>query len=107
MARALIERRKSPRYLCSHIIEIWHGRETTAALLEDLSTEGAAIAFEAPLDQDELVVLVAPGLRASARVRYCTRRENDYRLGLEFTSGSRWQPQQWRPDHLFLPPSNK
>ena len=107
MARALIERGRSPRYLCSHIIEIWHGRETTAALLEDLSTEGAAIAFEAPLDQDELVVLVAPGLRASARVRYCTRRENDYRLGLEFTSGSRWQLQQWRPDHLFLPPSNK
>jgi hypothetical protein len=107
MARTLIERRKSPRYLCSHIVEIWHGRETTAGLLEDLSAEGAAIAFEAPLERDELVVLVAGGLQAGARVRYCTRRENDYRLGLEFTSGSRWQPHQWRPDHLFLPPSNK
>ena len=100
----LLERRRSPRYLCSHIVEISHGGRTAAGLLEDLSAEGAAVAVEAAVEASDLVEFRATGLRGRARVRYCRRRENDFVIGLEFANGCRWQPLEWQPDHLFLPP---
>ncbi|HYM11054.1 MAG TPA: PilZ domain-containing protein [Bryobacterales bacterium] len=103
--RPLVERRRSPRYLCSHLVEVAYGGRTMPALLEDLSLEGAAVSMEAPIEPGETVELVAPGLRARAQVRYCRPRETDFQLGLEFAEEYRWRPVEWRPDHLLLPPA--
>jgi len=104
----MLERRRSPRYLCSHIVDI--SRQDSdgyvrlgPALLEDLSREGAGVSLESPIAPGETVELMAPGLRAQAVVRYCRVRENDRQLGLEFDVPWRWQPDLWEPDHLFLP----
>jgi hypothetical protein len=78
-----------------------HTEEALPALLEDLSREGAGLALEAPLVPGTEVELVSSGLRGRGRVCYCIRREDDYRLGLEFLNGLRWQPDQWQPDHLL------
>lgn len=78
--------------------------ETSTGILEDLCPEGAGIAVEFAAIPDELVGLTVRGLRVAARVRYCNRRETDFRLGLEFTGGYRWSAEDWQPDHLFLPP---
>ena len=99
-----LERRRSPRYLCSHLVEL-RAEVELPALLEDLSREGAGIALEAALAPGAEIELVTPGLRASAQVRYCLPRETDFRLGLEFLNGVRWQLDRWQPDHLFLPPT--
>lgn len=106
----MTERRRSPRYLCSQIVEIRRSppeasAQPGAVLLEDLSREGAGLALEAALAPGESIELVTPGLPARARVCYCDRRENDFRAGLEFTDGCPWQPENWQPDHLFLPPA--
>jgi hypothetical protein len=101
----LIERRRSPRYLCSHLVEVAYGGRTTPALLEDLSIEGAAVSMDAPLEPGERIELVAPGRRARAQVRYCRQRETDFQLGLEFADECRWRPAEWQPDHLLLPPT--
>jgi hypothetical protein len=79
-----------------------HTEEDWPALLEDLSREGAGVASETPLAPGTEVELATPGLRGRARVCYCIRREDDYRLGLEFLNGLRWEPDQWQPDHLLL-----
>lgn len=103
--RPRVERRRSPRYLCSHLVQVAYGGRTTAALLEDLSLEGAAISMESPLETGETIELIAPGLRARAQVRYCRQRETDFQLGLEFAEECRWRPVEWQPDHLLLPPA--
>ena len=102
------ERRRSPRYWCSQMVEMSCRTEedvvvTTTVLLEDVSREGAAVSVEAPIAAGKMVELRAPGFQAHARVRFCRPRENDFHLGLEFPSGVEWQPDQWQPEHLFLP----
>ena len=97
-----LERRRSPRYLCSHLVVVLTDLPLPA-LLEDLSREGAGIALETPLSVDTEVGLLAGGLKTRAQVRYCLARETDFRVGVEFLDGVRWQPGQWQPDHLFLP----
>ncbi|MBI3664890.1 MAG: PilZ domain-containing protein [Acidobacteria bacterium] len=109
MPASFIERRRSPRYLCSHLVEIRHsdgrgGIHAVSALLEDVSREGAAVAVETPLEAGSVIELVAPGIRFQAEVRYSRRRERDFRLGLEFADSCRWDPDRWQPDHMFLPP---
>jgi O-methyltransferase/methyltransferase family protein/PilZ domain-containing protein len=98
-----LERRRSPRYLCSHLVVVLTD-VSLPGLLEDLSREGAGIALEAPLPIGAEVELLAGDLRTGAQVRYCLARETDFRIGVEFLNGVRWQPDQWQPDHLFLPP---
>ena len=109
MPRPFVERRRSPRYLCSHLVEIrWLDSQGAAhaipGLLEDVSREGAAIAVEQPIEAGTMVELITPGLQGRAEVRYCRPREQDFHLGLEFAGGCRWEPELWQPDHLFLPP---
>jgi PilZ domain len=103
-AQPSAERRRSPRHLCSHLVEISCAGQTSTGLLEDLSPEGAGIAVEFQAARDEMIELTAQGLHATGRVRYCNQRETDFRLGLEFTGGYRWSAEDWQPDHLFLPP---
>src|SRR5688572_9813094 len=98
-----LERRRSPRYLCSHLVVVL-ADSPLSGLLEDLSREGAGIALETPLPVGAEVKLLAGDLRARAQVRYSLARENDFRIGVEFLDGVRWRPDQWQPDHLFLPP---
>ncbi len=98
-----LERRRNPRYLCSHLVVVLTD-VPLPALLEDLSREGAGIALETPLPVGAEVELLAGDLRARAQVRQCLARETDFRIGVEFLNGFRWQPDQWQPDHLFLPP---
>lgn len=98
-----LERRRSPRYLCSHLVEV-RTQDLGPAVLEDLSREGAGIAVETPVTPGAELELITPGLRTRAQVRYCLPRETDYRVGVEFLNGVRWQPSLWQPDHLFLPP---
>ena len=96
------DRRRNPRYLCSHLVEIVHGESKQHGVLEELSAEGAAVSLDTPIGPGEAVEMVAPGWRARARVRYSKRRGKDFQIGLEFAEGCRWSPDVWQPDHLFL-----
>ena len=109
MVPGRMERRRSPRHLCSHLVvvrqEVSNSADSTStAVLEDLSREGAAISLETPLEAGTIIELSAPGLWVRAQVRYCRPREQDFLMGLEFADGFRWEPHLWQPDHLFLPP---
>jgi hypothetical protein len=101
------ERRREPRHLCSHLLEVATTNERQEALLEDLSPEGAAVAVENAIEAATIVDLSAPDFRARAEVRYCLRREGDFRLGLRFMEGFRWQTGIWQPDHLWMPPESE
>ena len=103
MERKREERRCCPRFLCSHLVEITCPSGRQAAVLEDISREGAAVVVEAPAAA-RILGFFGPGFQALAQVRYCLRRETDFRVGLRFEDGRRWQPGLWKPDHLWMPP---
>jgi PilZ domain-containing protein len=100
------ERRREPRHLCSHLLEVIAANGRQEAVLEDLSPEGAAVAVESAIAAGTVVELSAPDFCARAEVRYCLPREGGFRLGLRFTEGFRWQPGVWQPEHLWLPPGS-
>ena len=101
------ERRREPRHLCSHLLEVTAASGRQQAVLEDLSPEGAAVAVENAVEAATVVELSAPDFHARAEVRYCLQRDGDFRLGLRFTEGFRWQPGVWQPEHLWLPGSDR
>ena len=98
------DRRREPRHLCSHLLEVTAANGRQQAVLEDLSPEGAAVAVENAIEAATVVELSAPDFCARTEVRYCLRREADFRVGLRFTEGFRWHPGVWQPEHLWLPP---
>ncbi len=108
MERNKKERRREPRHLCSHLLEVIAASGRQEAVLEDLSPEGAAVALmvEKAIEAATVVELSAPDFHARAEVRYCLPRDGGFRLGLRFMEGFRWQPGVWQPEHLWLPPES-
>ena len=96
------------RWLCSHLVELSFLGDRSLSetgLLEEIEATQAWVAVEKAYPVGSRVDLAAGDYRLSAEVVRCRSRENDYRLKLQFLSGSVWSPEVWRPDHLFLPPS--
>ena len=69
MDRNKKERRREPRHLCSHLLEVAANGGRQEAVLEDLSPEGAAVAVESAIEAATVVELSAPGFRVRAEVR--------------------------------------
>ena len=99
------ERRGSVRWLCSHLVDLANGSGPCPGLLEDLSEQGAGLGVDTAFEPGDQVEVRAPGVRLEGEARYCTRRETDFRVGVRFSSATQWRPEQWRPEHLFLPPA--
>jgi hypothetical protein len=77
------------------------------AILEEISHDRAAAAVENPCPVGISLVLQAGDFSIPAQVLFRLPRETDFLLELQFAPGFRWDPSQWKPDHLFLPPRNE
>ena len=97
------------RWLCSHLVRLnFPGDQSLSetGLLEEIEPTRAWVAVEAAYPLGSRVDLTADDFDVSAEVVRCRARENDYRLQLRFL-GAAWSPRIWRPDHLYLPPSEQ
>jgi hypothetical protein len=104
-----MERRKSSRQMCSDFVQIaWsddRGRRTfNVGLLEDVSPEGISLTLDLPVPAGRRVHLHTKGFAGEAEVCYCELLDYGYLLGLEFADGCCWEPEKWRPKHLYAPP---
>lgn len=104
----MLDRRIGPRLLCADMVEIrWtekNGRvRRRRANLEDISPSGAGLLVEHPVPVLTAVRLRHENGELTGTVRYCTVRENEYVVGIEFDEGSRWSAARFRPRHLLHP----
>lgn len=100
------ERRREPRQLCSDLISVLQdgSEQTAAAILEDVSPSGACVQLEAPIPVDAKLRLVVSNLDLRGNVRYCRHQKGEgYFVGVEFESGMKWSPNEYRPAHLLDP----
>jgi hypothetical protein len=99
------DKRKEPRMMCSQLVGVkWKDtgahRQECLAVLEDISTSGACVQMERPLEIDTSVKVAYGGGHLSGKVRYCVFRSIGYFVGIEFDPGVRWSSTEFRPSHL-------
>ena len=98
----------SKRWMCSHLVRLVFLGEpqlSETALLEEIGPDIALVAVETPYPAGSIVKITANSFEARSRVVKCRPRENDFCLDLRFDEGTRWSPELWQPDHLYLPSS--
>ena len=94
--------------MCSDFVQIaWvddGGRRiSNIGLLEDVSPSGLCISVDVPIPAGRRVYLHTKGFEGEADVRYCQPGDYGYLLGMEFAEGCCWEPERWRPKHLYNP----
>jgi hypothetical protein len=111
VARVLRSKEKSPQWwLCSHLVELEFEDERfppRLANLEEIEAAGAALAVESPYPVGTKLALKAGTFAIPAEVVFRLPRETDFLLGIRFATGRRWNPDTWKPDHLYLPPARE
>ena len=96
--------------MCADMVEVcWTERggqlRRATALLEDISTSGACLQFEAAIPLGVEIHWTSPRQEFKGYVRYCVYREIGYFVGVEFESTSRWSKKAFTPQHLLDPQS--
>ena len=106
----MAQRRQQPQeeawYLCSQLVSL-EGQERDGlecvVLLEEIHTDRARLAVDQPCPIGECFRITTEGIEIRAVATICMRRETNYLIELRFLDGYRWSPEEWRPQHLFLP----
>jgi hypothetical protein len=78
-----------------------------AAILEEIEAESAAIGIESPYPVGAMLKIKAGDFEIPAQIVLLLPRETDFLIWVQFTAGSRWDSDIWKPDHLFLPPKRE
>lgn len=78
-----------------------------AALLEEIDAESAAIGVESPYPVGTSLKVEAGEFEIPAQIILLLPRETDFLIWVQFSDGRRWDPENWKPDHLYLPPKPK
>ncbi|MGH9719777.1 MAG: PilZ domain-containing protein [Bryobacteraceae bacterium] len=102
----MLQERSETRMLCADIVNVrWkdragHPRKSTA-ILEDISSSGACLQFDSPLQEGTMIRILYPKGYLEGTVKYCVFRDIGYFVGLQFTEGSRWNRREYQPQHLL------
>jgi hypothetical protein len=102
------DRRVEPRLLCAELLDIrWkdktgRGRRVVGNL-EDISITGACLQLESPIPLHMKVTLMHPTGDLTGVVRYCVFRDIGYFVGVQFDPDVKWNPKNFRPQHLLDP----
>ena len=90
--------RRENRRSCTQPVGImWHDSagddKFMQAPVRDISESGAGLQIPEPVPVRSFVTLNAErlGIHGQASVRYCSRQGIKYRIGVQFTGGTRWK----------------
>jgi hypothetical protein len=94
--------------LCADLVEVRWKDQTgktrqDVANLEDISEHGAGLQMELPIPVGSLIEITYPKGQLAGEVKYCNYNDIGYFLGIEFTPGSAWSQEQFKPQHLLDP----
>ena len=100
------ERRSEVRLLCADMVQVcWEDqqgrKQTSSALLEDISVSGACLQTEVPVPLGVQLQWQTPAREYSGTVRYCEYREIGYFVGVALDASSKWSRKTFRPRHLL------
>jgi len=99
-------KRNEPRNLCADILKIrWKDAGNRPcrdlASLEDISSKGACLQLEQPIPVGTMVSIIYPKGMYQGRVKYCVFQDTGHFVGIEFSPGYSWSPQDYSPKHML------
>jgi hypothetical protein len=102
------ENRIHPRLLCSELVKVERlsasdESSPIMANLEDISRRGACVSIETAIEPGDHVLLCYADGELPGVVRYCTDRDLEYLIGIEFSYGCEWPADFYQPEHLLDP----
>ena|SRR5665213_3526947 len=98
---------ESGRYLCSDLIVLRVDHTPCGANLEEIWTTGAVVDSEIPLENGASIEMEGGSACFSAVVTGVESHEFGWRIELQFSPLTPWNPDLFRPLHLFDPSSMK
>jgi hypothetical protein len=91
------------RYLCSDLVVLKTAGGDVTVNLEEIWESGAVLEAEQAFDDSSRVVMRGGGHGFSGRVLSCSRHEFGWRVELEFSPLTPWNPARFLPQHLTDP----
>jgi hypothetical protein len=89
------------RYLCSQLVTLRNNSGETVVNLEEIWTNGCVLEAEAPVEENSRVEIRCGGAFFSGSAVQVERHEFGWRLQVEFSPMTPWNPDQFRPEHLL------
>jgi hypothetical protein len=89
------------RYLCSELVALRVNSADSIVNLEEIWREGAAFDSDDPIVGGESVELRCGAAFFAGKVTQVERHEFGWRVEVEFSPLTPWNPEQFRPQHLL------
>jgi hypothetical protein len=94
----------APRYLCSDLVTLRIGAAESIVNLEEIGRDGAAIESEDPIVDGVRVEIRCGSVFFSGQVTPVGRHEFGWRVEIEFSPLTPWNPEHFRPRHMLDQP---
>lgn len=95
------------RFLCSQLVALTHSSGGTTATsivnLEEIWKNGAILEAETPVAEGAAMELDCGRARFAGRIVHIEPHEFGWRLEVEFSPGTPWNPEHFQPEHLLDP----
>ena len=89
------------RYLCSELVALKVNAVDTTVNLEEIWQDGATFESEDPVVEGVLVELRCGSAFFAGKVTQIERHEFGWRVEMEFSPLTPWNPVQFRPQHML------
>ena len=94
-----------PRYLCSQLVDLRNRSVEPAGHqvvnLEEIWRDGAVLESEEPVEVEASVEIRCEKVRFAGRVVNVEQHEFGWRLEVEFSPMTLWNPEEFQPAHLL------
>jgi hypothetical protein len=89
------------RYLCSELVVLRNNSTESAVNLEEIWQTGAILECEEPLDPGSGVEIRCGLTLFAGRVTEVEQHDFGWRIEVEFSPMTPWDPEKFRPQHLL------
>jgi hypothetical protein len=96
----------APRYLCSELVVLRVNSVDFTVNLEEIARDGATLEAEEPVEKGVSVQIRCGPASFSGRVVEVEGHEFGWRVEVEFSPLTPWNPEQFRPQHMLDEPSD-
>lgn len=93
----------APRYLCSQLVSLSWGSQSTTVNLEEIQADGGVVECEVELVPDTQVEIRSGAVLLAGRVSGTEEHQFGWRIAVEFSPLTPWSLEHFRPEHLFDP----
>lgn len=94
----------SPRYLCSDLVALRTNSSETTVNLEEIWRDGATLDCEEEIANGADIGIQCGSVFLAGKITRVEQHEFGWRVEIEFSPLTPWNPEQFRPQHMLDAP---